>query len=104
MSVKQRIRAAEKNAGLGSDVQIIIYRTFYEAKDGKGRVLRKDGEAEGHFRASIGGPKQSQSHIGVSSVNDEKYKDFEARVETECLRVFGKLPRNWHRDKAEAAV
>ncbi len=104
MSVKQRIRVAEKKAGLGFDVQIIVFRTFYEAKGGKGRVLRKDGEAEGHFRASIGGPKQSQSHISVSSVKDEKYKDFEARVEAECLKAFGKLPRDWHHDRAEAAV
>ena len=61
MSIRQRLNSVEKTAGVGSDIQIIIFRYFFLRKDAKGRVLRKDGEAEGHFRASIGGPNSPKA-------------------------------------------
>ena len=94
MSIRQRLNSVEKKSGVGSDVQIIIFRTFYEAKGG-GRIERED------YLASVGIPKRSEGYFSISSTVDETWDDFETRVEAECLKAFGKLPPIWHRDMAE---
>ena len=89
MSIKQRLNAAEKKAGIGSNIKICVFRTLYKDKNNE-----TDSETA---CAAI----YSRTHsITVSSNNGEEFNDFEARVEQECLSEFGNLPPDW---KASAA-
>ena len=84
MSIKQRLNNAEKKAGIGSNVDIAVFRTIYNDQDG-------NVEKETAFAAI-----SSRTHsITVSSNDGEDFNDFEARVEQECLSEFGNLPPDW---------
>ena len=87
MSLRSRLNAAEKKAGVGTGVEIFMSITCYENKEGA-----IDHET---FWASVGNPKQSDSYFCVSSLDNETRTKFEARVEKECLGAFGSLPHDW---------
>ena len=90
MSIKTRLNAAEKKTGVGTGAKIFMSVTGYENREG--------GIDHETFWASVGNPKQSDSYFCVSSSDNETRAKFEARVEKECLGIFGSLPRDWKAD------
>ena len=87
MSIKQRVREAEKKAGISSAVEIITSMTTYKNKDG--------GIDRRYYLSLVGKPGISESYFCVKSSEGEAREDFFARVESKCLAAFGELPRNW---------
>ena len=92
MSIKKRLNAAEKKAGIGSDIEIFKRITSYENKDG--------GIEYEYYRASIGKPDQAQSYFSLISTEGETSEEFDARVESKCLQAFGALPKDWAAERA----
>jgi hypothetical protein len=91
MSIKQRVREAEKKAGISSAVDIITFVTTYTNKDGS--------VGQQTYLSAVGKPGDSESYFCVNSSEGEAREDFFARVESECLAAFGELPRNWQGDR-----
>ena len=91
MSIKQRLKAIETKAGIGSDVHIQIRHTIYEARSG--------GIDSEFFQASIDHPKIPDSFFCIHSTDRETEDEFTARVEAECLAAFGNLPNDWPETK-----
>ncbi len=61
----------------------------------------KGGGIEGEdYMVLIGIPKRSEGNIILSSTVDETWDEFEKRVEVECLKAFGELPRDWAAERA----
>jgi hypothetical protein len=76
MSIKQRLNVAERKAGIGSDVDIIVFRTVYD--DQKGNA-----ESETAF-ALISAKDDCHT---LSSTDDETREQFNVRVEAECRAI-----------------
>lgn len=84
MRLKQRLEAAERKESGGKGPLIIYLRTIYEGKHG--------GVEEEYRRAVIvGGLGQSGP---LAQESDESAEVFRERVERECLRIHGRLPRS----------
>jgi hypothetical protein len=84
MSFKQRLNAAEKKAGIGSNVDIAVFRTIYN--DQNGNVEKETAYAAISSRTNS---------ITVSSNDGEDFNSFEKRIERECMSEFGNLPPDW---------
>lgn len=84
MSIKQRLKTAEKRAGIGTGATITVFRTFYEGEDSQ--TIAETG------LAAISNRSRS---ITVCSIEGEDFSDFQDRVEQTCLEEFGNLPSDW---------
>ncbi len=78
MSIRQRLKSAEKKVGMGDEPLMIFFRTFYEKKDGS----EPDSVS---YCVNIHG----SVHDYVSAKKGETRQDFEARVRQRCFEDAG---------------
>ena len=96
MNFKQRLNAAEKKAGVGQNVEFDVRHIVYENEVG--------GIDSEIIWGSLHIPGKPNSGVSVPAISGETRAAFYDRMEAECLKAFGELPRDWAAECAHAAL